>query len=802
MIKKLLMFMVVFTTVVVSSFFIIKVFKPKKEIEIVFREEKKVFEHIKEIENEDIPKESERVTEEEIEKIIEKKNDNLQPVKDTKTPDEQKVKEPEKEIEQPKEEIVCDEYIFENGKIVSAFNCHEKNGLWTGNYDYVMSIGVVKNLVDQSNVVSYNDGLQPLSNPDRGLYAPTYIQIDENTGLFGNIDDIALRCATAVRNNISIIHLRINLSALSGNANSSKEDLTLTNEQLKSIEDILEVIRKFGLKVIIRCSYDVSGYADKEPKSLSTVLSHISSLKSVWSKNEDVIICFEAGTIGPWGEMHSGHGIYADKENVKKIIQAWLDNVPKSITVNVRVPDTYKLMFDSFDNNSKDKDRLGIFNDGYLGSSSDLGTFTTKTSRDEFINWMKTHGNVTFYGGEVTRFNPNENGYSPDVEKWSEGSYAIYEMPLTHTSYFNSEFNTKILHDKWKNTVYDKNDEYKNQTYYKYITDHIGYRILLRNSLITNDAVQGGEAVLKITLENVGFTNIIKKQNTYLILEKDGTYYQTKLNYNIQEVTSGNSKTSIFSFSIPSNIKVGKYNVYLKVTDELTNKYNIQFANLLIYNENLGANKVGEIKINSGSIKDITLTQTNTLNSNKQTKGTIGAKISYIPVKITYYLLSDGTKISQEQILVKRGDTIDLNNESQLVNLGIHIPSDYLDPKITSGINGWKMEKTLKIPESGTEILYWVDIYLKKDEGPAFEFIYMYGGKELGRQVINIKEGTILDIENEEQLNQLGFNVPTGYKISNVASGPITGWNGVKKLEIPTENVLDKYWITTNLILK
>ena len=240
-------------------------------------------------------------------------------------------------------------------------------------------------LIDQENI-SYADSLNTLLNPDRGFYSATYISIKDTTdNFFTDMDSV---CSDAIRDQKKTLHLRFNIGQLSGNVNSSGTDRGFTNEQLTELNAIFSKIRDYNLNAIVRFAYDYSGNTNKEPKSFDTIENHISQLSTVFQTNKDVITCVEAGFIGPWGEMHDG-GDYQQDSYYKKLIEDLLANTPTSMTINVRKPYFYKLVLGSFNNSSNNKLRVGIFNDGYLGSASDLGTFGSDTSREEFINWMK-----------------------------------------------------------------------------------------------------------------------------------------------------------------------------------------------------------------------------------------------------------------------------------------------------------------------------------------------------------------------------------------------------------------------------
>ncbi len=677
--------------------------------------------------------------------------------------------------------------------------------LETGEYSTTINYVVIPNMGDLAvQDISYADSKNTLVNPDRGLYLPLRIQYDEETGLFGNRADAVNAANAASQRNISLVYLRIDLSAWSGRANASGEDLLITSEQMASLSDLLSIFRKYSIKVVPRFSYDVSAKLDQEPKSLDTVMSHIESMRTFFEDNKDVITSVDVGILGPWGEMHGTSGIYATDDTLRQITLKLLDVLPKELTANVRTPVQYRTVFGSLENDSEDRYRLGIFNDGYLGSESDLGSFHSGITRDNFVDWMETQGNYTFYGGEVTRADPEEPDYVPEMEQWSEGAFAAQEMPRTHTSYFNADFNQKILRDKWQNQTYaNEQDEYNGETYYKYLTDHIGYRLVLRKSELTPSVQTGETAALRINLENVGFARLIQKQKVYLILEKDGVYRKAELDTDISNLMSQSSEIYTYRFSVPSDLATGNWNVYYKISNINSENYPVSFANADVYNEDLGANKVGQIEVVEGTKEGVGLRQINTSAIDlAETSGLVEPKKTYAQAVITYRLSSDNSVIlAREQVLLARGEVLNVNNVEKLSESGITAIQNYYKPMFYSALSGWQMVSEIQIPLDDSESSYWIDVYVKTSPNPDFELVYVLDGNVVNRVVTNkVGPGAVIDLNDPEGLASMDITPPDGYKITHFASGTLTGWNGVTSVTMPTDDLDD--WYVFNVYLE
>lgn len=441
------------------------------------------------------------------------------------------------------------------------------------------------NLVIQDDI-EYMDSLETISNPDRGFYIPIVIRIDHS----GNFDISSLQATidTAKASKISLIHLRFDIGQLSKNVNQ-KEEKEFSNTQLQQINAIFSELRNNKIKAIVRFAYDFDGIPGKEPTDFSKIEGHIKQLSGIFEINKDVISTIEAGMIGVWGEMHGEP--YDKEEYYKRLIECYLENTPKEITINVRTPAQYNSKFKEA--SGDDQYRVGIFNDGYLASGTDLGTFE---KRDEFVKFMQTQGIYTMYGGEVTRVDGIDDTYS-DIEICSE------EMSKTHTTYLNYSYNKDIVESKWESQIYTgKDSEYNGKSAFKYIQDHLGYRLVLRKSAILENVKQGNMCKISLDIENVGFANIITDQVVTIILQKGKKFYEIQTDIEMKEIASGKINKIDFEVCVPNDIKLGEWNLYLKISSLYHSDYTIQFANPDIYGYQ-NANYIGKVTIVSNTSK-------------------------------------------------------------------------------------------------------------------------------------------------------------------------------------------------------
>jgi len=433
--------------------------------------------------------------------------------------------------------------------------------------------------------ISYTESTNKLRNPDRGFYHQAIIRGTPKGFDYSEVENAIEELQKSDR---TLIHLRIDISKLSGRANG-KQDLNLSNADKSDINDAFDLIRQNKLKAIVRISYDYDGDIHKEPDTLEMILEHIKQFKPIFETNKDVITVVEAGFIGMWGEMHGSD--YTNQEDISTVIKEVLHAVPSSIMVNVRTLDMYMNLFGTapiskkLAYNGKDESRLGIFNDGYLGSETDLGTYQ---NREEALKFLEAHAKYTIFGGETAT---PDNPYN-DIENVQE------EMFRTHTTYLNYEWNPEITQMKWENTIYNgKNSEYKGQTAQKYIEDHLGYRFVLKESKISQSVAQGKKVLVSISIENTGFGNVVNEKKVQLVLKKGIQSYTIDTNINVRKWDSNRTATECIKVAIPDNIKEGEWKLYLKIVDKENEQYTIQFANEGVWNAFVNANYIGKFEV-------------------------------------------------------------------------------------------------------------------------------------------------------------------------------------------------------------
>ncbi len=407
---------------------------------------------------------------------------------------------------------------------------------------FSFAASVIKQDIDDA------DQMQTFYNPDRGFYTPQVIHFKttaEEYKPYGN----------------RFIHLRADISEFSSNSrwgdsinynHGTTQDLT--EGFLDSFRKYLDRVRAQNSTVIVRFSYDPwyngswkyqSGF-EMEPGQ-EWILRHIRQLAEVYDEYDDVITAVELGMYGPYGENHTSKisGSKNAGEALRELIRHTksIDLVARTAAVvaqafefSTQGDDRYAVTFriDSpyfqakADSSGADIYRVGLFNDGYLGTEYDYGTWggscDESICREEGVAWLEKYGANTSYGGEALT---TANGY----KKINTVEFLSYEGFRTHTSYLNIQWNNNLIAE-WKNTTFTPRDPIDSgySSAFKYIDDHLGYRYVLKEAYLIDSLGPKSDLPIRLKIQNVGFGNMIKSRPVTIVLRKiEGDSYGTPI---------------------------------------------------------------------------------------------------------------------------------------------------------------------------------------------------------------------------------------------------------------------------------
>lgn len=441
----------------------------------------------------------------------------------------------------------------------------------------------------------------------------------------------------------AVVLFFIDLGPFSGGINETGIDYDLDEQFFTALRGTFENCRNNGSTIAMRFRYDSNGKDNPEPNTFEQVLKHILQIKEsgILEDYKDILMFVESGFVGKWGEQHGGK--YTSLDYKARVLGAMLDCVPSPVPVTVRTPDIFSKfvgisrneLADYKAEEGSDEARVGLYDDGYMGSNSDLGTYANRELETE---WLGNQTLTSYFGGEFSgniEFAKQYDTYLPEN--------CIPEMYKTHLSYINGNI-FQLYKDYKFSKKYDLagyiNSAYYGQTVFQFIRDHLGYRFVLNKSEFPKSVKGGKNLNFSFTVTNNGFANPVKEQKCEIILEKDGNFVTTEVEVDPTKWYSGETVTTELNLKLPSVLEGGKWKVYFKSSIGVNgfSEYgfrSIRFASKDVWNSTLGANYLGYVEVTSSSSIDNTFGEVGktlntahlyTLGSKVVVDGTVGER--------------------------------------------------------------------------------------------------------------------------------------------------------------------------------
>ncbi|MDE6020564.1 MAG: DUF4832 domain-containing protein, partial [Ruminococcus sp.] len=461
--------------------------------------------------------------------------------------------------------------------------------------------------------------------------------------------------------------LLIGIGGYSSGMNQSKTDFDLDEAFFTSLENTLKSARLNGTTVGIRLRYDDNGTTNPEPADFDKVLYHIKQLgeSGLLYKYEDVITFVETGLVGSWGEQWGGK--YTSLEHKAQVLDEFMKITPLSIPLVIRTPNTFRQWLKDYCNietapenmsySIQDKElaaqaaRVGLYNDGYMGSDSDLGTYSNRAGETAWISttssyggefsgndewrlkyptWLPENALPEMYYTNLLRINSNiwkTRSVNTTYKTREEAEKRLSDIGTLYNSAglgnYNYDGNIEQTNDgfkaSWKwigydDFIFDKNLDEKlgvscdNSAFYgvnvwQFMRAHLGYRFVLRKCELSGSADPGEEFQMNFTVENTGFSNAPKDKETEIILKQGDITYTYTTDINAKNWNSGLSKTETLNLILPKTMSGGEWEIYLRISNinedpAYDTFFCTRFANeQLQFDNTLGANYMGSIMI-------------------------------------------------------------------------------------------------------------------------------------------------------------------------------------------------------------
>jgi hypothetical protein len=460
----------------------------------------------------------------------------------------------------------------------------------------------------QEKVMYYQENAQDFPNPERGFYIP----LGSSASHFTPLDSASLKQLFAPGQRRGKARYAVSPSLLMREYTlDSFRRRPISQDFLDKLDRDMEVVRKAGLKVILRMAYTNSAkngdcpdqykicppYGDA-PKSL--VLEHIHQLTPLFRKHADIIAVVQEGFIGIWGENFytdyfgdpggNGPGRIMDSswKDRNEVLHALLDALPKDRMVQVRTPQIkQKYVYgehaaveskslapkDGF--NASDAARIGFHNDCFLSSPDDYGTYydygssvsARKPANDILRRYVADDSRYVPVGGETC-----DDAYSPQNDCAPMG-HAEEEMASLHLSFLNSTYNN------------DVNNDWDSLGCMESIRKRMGYRFVLQQARLPVHAVAGGVMTIDMRLKNEGYASPFNPRVVELVLRDRVNGKKTAISCKV-DIRHWYSGKIVWKETVrlPQDLAEGAYDLLLSLQDPYPTlagraAYSIRLAN-------------------------------------------------------------------------------------------------------------------------------------------------------------------------------------------------------------------------------
>ncbi|WP_457628792.1 DUF4832 domain-containing protein [Oceanithermus sp.] len=371
-------------------------------------------------------------------------------------------------------------------------------------------------------------------------------------------------------------------------------DRALTEDELGQLQAGFDMVRKTGLKLILRFRYSENGDTD-----WNVITADLDLLAPLIRKNADVIAVLQAGFLGRWGEWHCWEATEVCHDGTAEkayVLDQLLDALAGTdVPVAVRYPaDKARYLGDIYSTGDEDvppppkpvsgfaedaglRARIAHHNDCFLSSADDVGTYPNQPPErlEEWRGFVYAENEYLPYGGESCA--PADE----DDPARSAGENALAEVERAHVDYLNADYHPEML-DGWKRDgVYDE------------IAARLGYRLVVEEAAWTAPSAKEGWK-FRLTVRNDGFGRLKRNYDAILVLAQEEVTKELPLNFDLRQVAPGERLT--FTAEGLAAPPAGAWRLGLALRDPALPdraEYAIRFANRIEYD---GVNWLGVLE--------------------------------------------------------------------------------------------------------------------------------------------------------------------------------------------------------------
>lgn len=340
--------------------------------------------------------------------------------------------------------------------------------------------------------------------------------------------------------------------------------------QLKLAES-LAAARKAGIKVILRFAYnypqDEHEYEKAEDAPLSVVRQHILQLMPVVASNRDVILVMQAGFIGAWGEGHSSSNGLDRPGPKREIRDMLLAALPRDRQLQWRYPADVIAWLPDVPGAAEAR-RIGIHNDCFLSSPTDVGTYSGRPARRAAQRaYVAALSRRTIFGGETCAANPDRIRAScADI---------LREGPQFHLVTLNRDYYRRFMRQWQAEGCFDE------------VSRKMGHRLRLVSATAPDAAARGTTALVAVTVANDGWARVHNPRRLTVVAvhRASGRSYAIDAG-SLEAVEPEDTAADGFTarWAIPATAPAGPYDLFVAAPDKAPRladdpRFALRFAN-------------------------------------------------------------------------------------------------------------------------------------------------------------------------------------------------------------------------------
>ena len=334
----------------------------------------------------------------------------------------------------------------------------------------------------------------------------------------------------------------------------------ISDAGLRSIQTLFSSLRARNGSCIVRFLYDWEGRGlSSEPRDIGIIQRHMDALGPILRENEDMIFLLQGLFIGSWGEMHQSR--YSDPENLRRLADTLRKAVGSHMLLSVRTPAQWRAVVGSRFFQGKEEEifrsaAMGLFNDGIMGSETDLGTY--EGSRASAISFQR----------QLCQWVPN-GGEAVGGSHYSEFENAVETLGAMRVSYLNRCHDQRVL-ERWRSHTVSASGLWKGMDGMSYMERHLGYRFVIQAVKMTCSPFSR-DVRARIDLRNEGFAPIYHSAKANVTLIGSGRQLAFAVPCDLRKALGSGDKNSVIRLEgqFPlSALGKGEFKAYMDVVSD------------------------------------------------------------------------------------------------------------------------------------------------------------------------------------------------------------------------------------------